>query len=125
MPDRARTRKIINKILAAKKKKIESLNLVFCADSYLLKINQEYLGHDFFTDIITFNLARKGKPIVGEIFISVDRVKENAKNLKIRVNQELVRVIIHGSLHLSGFKDKSKAEKAKMRSLEDLYLRHY
>ncbi|HSU28601.1 MAG TPA: rRNA maturation RNase YbeY [Chitinophagaceae bacterium] len=125
VPEPARTRKIINKILASKKKKLESLNLVFCSDAYLLKINRDYLGHDFFTDIITFNLADPGKPIIGEIFISIDRVRDNARTLKISSKNELSRVIIHGALHLGGLRDKTKAEKVKMRALENRYLSQF
>ena len=121
--DQSGIRVIISRVLKKEKTILESLNIIFCTDDQLLKINQDWLGHDFFTDIISFNLSPSGKPVNGEIYISIDRVLENAKSLKTTANQELKRVIIHGILHLSGYNDKTKAEKVKMRALEDQYLK--
>jgi probable rRNA maturation factor len=105
-------------------KLIESLVYVFCSDKYLLKINQAFLKHDYYTDILSFDLS-KSKNIDGEIYISVDRVKENAKELKINTSLELLRVIFHGALHLCNYSDKTKLQKQKMRKKEDEYLFHY
>ncbi len=107
------------------KEALWSLTYVFCSDEYLLGINKEYLKHDYYTDIITFNLANPEQPVEGEIYISLDRVKENAKNIGQSYNNELHRVIFHGALHLCGFKDKTKEEQATMRRKEDEYLNLY
>ncbi len=102
--------------------KINSLNYTFCSDGYLLNINQKYLNHDTFTDIITFDLRddRNKNTIEGDIYISIERIKENAKKHNTSYQCELLRVIIHGLLHLCGFKDKRGNEKAEMRKMEEL-----
>jgi probable rRNA maturation factor len=105
--------------------KLNELNYIFCPDEYLLGINQQYLKHDFYTDIITFNLAEKGQPVSGEIYISVDRVRENAKTLGTSFREEMLRVIFHGVLHLCGYKDKTKQQEKEMRGREDYYLRKF
>ncbi len=84
------------------------LQYIFCSDAYLLDINREYLQHDFFTDIITFDLSEKGQPINAEIYISVERVRDNAANYNSSFRKEIHRVIFHGVLHLCGYKDKSQ-----------------
>ena len=100
------------------KKKVGELNYIFCSDDYLLKMNQEYLKHDYFTDIITFDYCEKDL-ISGDLFISIDRINENAKTFgKTQIN-ELNRVIAHGLLHLLGFKDKTAEDIAEMRSMEE------
>ena len=101
---------------------LEELNFIFCSDNYLLRINQDYLKHNNYTDVITFDNAEGLKMIMGDIFISVDRVKENAKQFKSNMETELCRVIIHGTLHLLGYKDKAKAAKTEMTAKEDYYL---
>ncbi|MEQ7798282.1 rRNA maturation RNase YbeY [Pedobacter sp. ASV1-7] len=101
---------------------LQELNFILCSDEYLLRINQEYLDHDTYTDVITFDNSEVLKTIVGDIFISIERIKENADTFKHTVTQELCRVIIHGTLHLLGYRDKSKAEKLKMTEKEDYYL---
>lgn len=105
--------------------KIQTLNYIFCSDNYLLNINKLYLKHQFLTDIITFNLAEKLKPIEGEIYISNPRVRENAQKLKVSINSEIHRVIFHGALHLCGYEDKSIKESLNMRKREDFYLKLY
>lgn len=97
------------------------LNYIFCSDTYLHKINLEYLKHDTFTDIITFDYS-ENKNISGDIFISIDRIKENANKFKQSFDNELNRVLIHGVLHLLGYKDKSLTDKKIMRAKEDFYL---
>ena len=105
-------------------KKIPSiLNYIFCTDDFLLEINKEYLNHDTYTDIITFQYS--SNPIEGDIYISVERTRENAAQLGTEENEELRRVIIHGALHLCGYKDKSEEEEEVMRSKEDYYLAKY
>src|SRR5690606_26867158 len=93
---------------------VGELNFIFCSDEYLLKINQEYLNHDTYTDIITFDNGEEEGEITGDIFISIERVNENAAQFKINPDTELQRVMIHGVLHLIGFPDKKPDEKALM-----------
>lgn len=102
-----------------------TLNYVFCSDEYLLDINRRFLKHDTYTDIVTFNLTNDKNKVEAEIYISVERVKENAKTLHVSFKNELHRVIFHGALHLCGYKDKLKTEKQTMRELEDHYLALY
>lgn len=97
------------------------LSINFCSDSTLLNINIEHLNHNYYTDIITFELGEK-PVVVGDIYISIDRVKENAIANKVTFNTELSRVMIHGVLHLCGYKDKTKIQKTEMRNKEDYYL---
>ncbi|MDH7463393.1 rRNA maturation RNase YbeY [Chitinophagaceae bacterium 26-R-25] len=106
------------------KKPLESLNYVFCSDEYLLEINNNYLQHNYYTDIVTFELSATDKT-VGDIYISVDRVKDNAENLEQSFKRELHRVIFHGALHLCGYRDKTAQEQEKMREMEDKYLKSY
>ncbi len=97
------------------------ITVVFCSDDYLLKINEQYLNHNYYTDIVTFDYV-ENSVISGDLFISVDRVNENASQLGVNFDEELYRVIFHGILHLCGFKDKTNAEKRLMREKEDFYL---
>ncbi len=101
---------------------LTSLNYIFCSDEYLKEVNIQYLNHKSYTDIITFNYNPSEKELDGEIYISVDRVRENAETFKTDFKPELNRVIIHGVLHLIGFNDKTKTEKSIMREKEDSYL---
>ena len=122
---RTRLKKFIESIFKKEKKNLSNLNYIFCTDKQLLEINRQYLKHDFYTDIITFELSPKNQPIVGEIYISVDRVKDNALSLGEPQYSELHRVIFHGALHLCGYRDKDKKEILKMRGMEDEYLQQY
>jgi rRNA maturation RNase YbeY len=101
--------------------KVGEINYIFCNDEYLLKLNLEYLKHDTLTDIITFDYSN-GKNLSGDIFISLSRVEENSKKFLTTFNHELLRVMIHGTLHLMGYKDKTKSQKILMRKKEDEYL---
>lgn len=113
---------LIKYIFINEGKSFTSLNIIFCDDEYLLKINQNYLNHDTYTDIITFNYS--SAKIEGEIYISSDRLLENAKKRKISYNIETVRLIIHGVLHLCGYEDKTKSSKLNMTKKENIYLTH-
>lgn len=106
------------------KKKLESLNYIFVSDKRLLEINRRFLQHNYYTDIITFNLSDSDS-VWAEVYISVNRVRENSKKLDVSFKSELHRVIFHGTLHLCGYKDKSKREIEKMREKEDFYLYQY
>ncbi len=99
-----------------------NVNYIFCSDKYLHKTNLHYLNHDTYTDIITFDTSDELTEISGDIFISIDRVKENSKAFKVGFKHELYRVMIHGILHLMGYKDKTENEKELMKSKEDYYL---
>ena len=98
------------------------LTYVFCTDEFLLRINQQFLQHDFYTDIITFPLNESDSEIEAEIYISIDRVRDNAAKLKQDFKSELLRVIFHGVLHLLGYQDKTKAQEKKIRAKEDEWL---
>ena len=111
----------LKSVVSSFQKELGVINVVFCNDQYLLKINQTYLNHDYFTDIITFNY-NENNLISGDLFISIDRVKENAINQKMEFNVEIHRVIVHGVLHLCGLNDQSKQEKEIMRGRENLFL---
>jgi probable rRNA maturation factor len=107
------------------KKPLQRLDYVFCSDDYLIGINRRFLQHDYYTDIITFDLSAGTNVTMGEIYISLDRVKDNATELKVPFVRELERVVFHGALHLCGYKDKKKSEIANMRNLENHYMRLY
>ena len=111
----------IEKIIISEEKKIGEINYIFCDDEYLLKINQDFLDHDYYTDIITFDQVR-GKTISGEIFVSLQRIKDNANLISKNYEEEKKRVIAHGILHLCGYKDKTEEEQKTMRAKEDFYL---
>jgi len=104
---------------------IESLNYVFCSDKYLLQINKQFLNHNYYTDIISFDLSEEPGKLIGEVYISVDRVKDNAKTHGASNKEELLRVIFHGALHFCGYKDKKPADAKKMRQMEDTWLNAY
>ena len=123
--NRGKLKQFLSKTAKSFKKEIGELNIVFCSDAYLLDINKKHLNHDYYTDIITFDLSEKKGPIQSEIYISIDRVKDNAKSLKISFSRELHRVIFHGLLHLMGYKDKTTAAQKIMRKAEDGLLSSY
>lgn len=112
----------IEATITSEKCQLNSLNFIFCNDIYLHKINLEYLNHDTLTDVITFPYTAEGEPIEGDIYISIDRIKENATKFQVAFLKELKRVMIHGVLHLCGYGDKSEAEQKIMRTKEDFYL---
>jgi rRNA maturation RNase YbeY len=114
----------LNEVAKQEGKKILELSYVFCSDEYLLQINQEYLNHDTLTDIVTFDNSEDPKKIEGDIFISIDRVKENGEKLGTS-ETELERVMVHGLLHLLGYKDKKKEDKEVMTEKEDFYIKQY
>lgn len=117
-----KTRAWIRAVAKIEKRAISEINYIFCSDTYLLELNQRFLKHNTLTDIITFDNTEEGKDINGEIYISIDRIKENAFSLKTDFEDELHRVIIHGVLHLVGYTDKKKSEKAIMRKKEEAFL---
>jgi len=125
LADKRAIQSFVETIFKKEKRKLAHINYVFCSDIYLLKINRDFLAHDYYTDIITFALSEPGEPVEAEIYISIDRVKENAEQLDISFKEEMLRVIFHGALHLCGYKDKKKTEITLMRSKENHYLSTY
>jgi probable rRNA maturation factor len=122
LKNKTAVRKWITDTIIAEGYKLSELTYIFCTDEYLLQINQQYLDHDTYTDIITFDNSEEEEVIVGDIFISIERIRENAGKFSVTEAQELHRVLIHGALHLLGYKDKSPADKKKMTQKEDFYL---
>jgi rRNA maturation RNase YbeY len=112
----------IQSVATKAKKNCGEINFIFCSDKYLLTLNRDYLSHDYFTDIITFSNSPDKQTISGDVFISIDRVRENAKSFRCSITDELHRVMIHGVLHLSGYKDKTRAESLMMRGMENKML---
>ena len=108
-------------IILTEGKKPGDINYIFCDDEYLLQVNREYLKHDFYTDVITFDYV-KGKTISGDIFVSLPRIFDNAETLSKDFDSEFFRVLAHGILHLCGYKDKTDEEISEMRNKEDYYL---
>lgn len=122
LKNKAQVRQWINETVIAEGYKLKEITYIFCSDTYLLQINQQYLDHDTYTDIITFDNSEEEGKIIGDIFISIERIRENALKFKVSETEELHRVIIHGVLHLLGYKDKTAASKEKMTQKEDEYL---
>lgn len=122
LKQRAEIRLWLQLIARKEKYTIAELNYIFCSDEYLLQVNKDYLNHDYYTDIITFDNSEKKSSIEGDIFISIDRVRENSSIQKTSLKDELHRVMAHGLLHLTGYKDKTSAEKEIMRKKEDASL---
>ncbi len=120
-----RLKQFIESIFRKEGKDLESLNFIFCTDRTLIDINRKYLNHNFYTDVITFDLSVTKKLVIGEIYISLERVKENAQNLNERFSSELHRVIFHGALHLCGYNDKTKQQINKIRARENELLKDY
>jgi len=114
----------IENIISKENKKLGDINYIFCNDDYLLNINKDYLNHDYYTDIITFDYCEENY-ISGDIFISLQRVLDNVQLHKVKYEEELNRVIVHGILHLCGYKDKTEGEQKIMRSKEDFYIEMY
>jgi rRNA maturation RNase YbeY len=125
LKDKRRLKQFLSDLFTAEGQGLKNLHYVFCSDDYLLEINKQFLQHDTYTDIVTFEMGEDPDVTEGEIYLSVDRVADNAKKFDVSFNLELHRVIFHGALHLCGFKDKSKKDALLMRSKEDEYLNKY
>ena len=108
----------ISKVILSENKREGDINYIFCDDDYILEINKQYLNHDYYTDIISFDYS-VGNELHGDIFVSIDRVRENAVDFNVSFDEELKRVVVHGILHYCGYKDKSDTEEQLMRSKED------
>ena len=125
LSDKSNLKSFIISLFEEEKTKLDELNYIFCSDEYLLQINKDHLNHDYYTDIITFSLEEEGNPIIGEIYISLDRIKENSLIQKTNQLEETLRVIFHGSLHLCGYLDKKIKDIKLMREKEDYYINQY
>src|SRR5688572_24683355 len=123
--NRSKLKKFLESLFEREGKKLQYVNYIFCSDDYLRSINRSYLKHDYFTDIVTFQLSDGRRPIEGEVYISVERVTENAVAYGQSRIREVHRVIIHGALHLCGYRDKTRVEKIEMTGKEDQYLALY
>lgn len=119
LPEKPQTRTWLKELAAQEGFKIGELNYIFCSDDYLLQVNRDHLDHDYYTDIITFDNSEDEDRLEGDIFISVDRVRDNAQTLNVPEEQELRRVLAHGLLHLSGYGDKTETEATEMRRKEE------
>lgn len=119
LKNRSLLKLFIHNFFKARKTQLREIHIIFCTDQFLLALNRQHLGHNYYTDILTFNLSEKtDKKIAGEIYISMERVKENSKKFQSSFKSELLRVIFHGILHLSGFDDKTAGQKFTMRTAE-------
>ena len=123
-PHRTEAKRFIAFLLKKYSKTPENINYIFCTDDFLLSINKKYLNHNYYTDIITFELESKGQ-IIADIYISTERAWDNAKKYRVSFHSEIVRLLIHGALHLSGFNDKTPWEYNRMKDLEKVYLKKY
>ncbi len=119
LPNKNATKKWLKEIACEEGFTIHDLNYIFCSDEYLYQINLDYLDHDTYTDIITFDNSEKKEEIEGDIFISIERVRENSKTEKRDFHEEMIRVLSHGLLHLCGYKDKTEEESKNMRQKEN------
>jgi probable rRNA maturation factor len=118
LQNEAQFSKWISEVILSEKKKEGEINYIFCDDEYLLEINQQYLDHDTLTDIISFDYS-VGNELNGDIFVSVERVKENASDYNVTFQEEIQRVLVHGILHYCGYKDKTESDELLMRSKEE------
>ncbi len=125
LTDRTALKFFINVIFKSEGIRLKSLNYIFCSDDYLLEINNTHLRHNFYTDVITFDLSETPQQMIAEIYISIDRVKDNAKQMGVTIKEELHRVMFHGVLHLCGYRDKTKSDQKEIRAMEDKYLMQY
>lgn len=123
--DKTGIKEIVENLFSLEKKKLDHIDYIFCSDDYLLEINKQYLQHDFYTDIVTFDLSENKEETIGEVYVSLDRIKDNAEKLQQPLKNETLRVIFHGALHLCGYKDKSDKDSKLMRSKEEEYINLY
>jgi len=122
--NKLKLRGFIAELFKQEKIALQRLTYIFCSDEFLLQINKNFLQHDYYTDIITFDLS-EGEAVTGEVYVSIDRIKDNANTLNLPFFEEVLRVVFHGALHLCGYKDKKAADIKIMRRLENKYINIY
>ena len=125
LKNRTTLKHFIESIFKKELKNLDSINYIFCSDKAVLEINKKYLNHDFYTDVITFDLSQDNKAISAEVYISIERIRDNAKQLGSSIKSELHRVLFHAALHLCGYNDKRIKDKEIMRKKEDQLLTKY
>ena len=125
LPKKRQIRNWIFSVITTENYQLSEINFIFCSDEHLLGLNKQYLEHDTYTDVITFDHSETPNTVVADVFISLDRVKENAANLNVKMFEELLRVMVHGTLHLVGFNDKNEEDKKRMTAREDYYLAEF
>jgi probable rRNA maturation factor len=123
--DKRKLKVFIEGLFLAERKRLHSISFVFCSDEYLLEINRKFLNHDYYTDVIGFDLSESGKEIEAEVYISIDRVKDNAKKSGQTIDNELHRVVFHGALHFCGYTDKKIKDRKKMKRKENKCIKKY
>jgi len=121
----AKLKNFIESIFRKEMQKLDSINYIFCSDRIILEINKKYLNHDFYTDVITFDLSPDNRSISAEVYISIERIRDNAKELGLTIKSEIHRVLFHAALHLCGYNDKKKKDKEIMRKKEGELLIKY
>ena len=121
--NKSRLKRGIQQIISDSRKNRAEINIVICRDEFLLEYNRRFLKRDYLTDVISFDLSDEEQIIYGEVYISIDRIKENAAKYRISVEEELARVIFHGALHLTGFNDNTERERKEMQKQEEIYLK--
>ena len=121
----ANLKQFIESIFKNEMQNLNSINYIFCSDRVILEINKKYLNHDFYTDVITFDLSPDNKAISAEVYISIERIRDNAKQLRLSIKSELHRVLFHAALHLCGYNDKKEKDKEIMRKRENELLAKY
>lgn len=125
LKERKELKKFIENLFKKENKSLINLAYIFCSDEHLLSVNIKFLEHDFYTDVITFDLSSDKNDTIGEVYLSIDRIKDNARKEGVSFKEEFHRVIFHGALHLCGYRDKSKSEVLVMRAKEEKYLKLY
>jgi probable rRNA maturation factor len=125
LPERTKLKAFILDLFKKEGVPVEEVNYIFCSDDYLLQINQDFLKHNTYTDIVTFQYTPQGEPVHSDIYVSIDRIRENAAGFMLPFLLELYRVIFHGALHICGYEDKTEGDMKLMRAKEDQYLRMY
>jgi len=125
LKDRKKFKSFVDYILRQEGKRLNLISFVFCTDDELRKLNNDFLQHDYYTDILTFDLSENKRDVIADIYISIDRTKDNARSFSVSFLRELHRVMIHGVLHLCGYKDKKNSDIKEIRAKEDWYLAKY
>ena len=118
-------KQFIESIFKGEQKNLGSINYIFCTDKMILGVNRKYLNHNFYTDVITFDLSQNTKTVIAEVYVSIERVRDNARKLGVSIKSELHRIVFHAALHLCEYNDKTKKDLERMRRIEDKLLHKY